>query len=575
MKRMLRFLKHHKKESILAPLFKMLEALFDLMVPFIMADIINKGISSGDSRYVISRCGLMILLGVIGLACSITAQYFSAKAAVGACAKVRHALFDRIQTLGFSDTDSLGTGTLITRMTSDVNQLQNGLNLFLRLFLRSPFVVVGAMVMAFIISRKAGLIFVITIPALSIVVFGIMLKTIPYFKNVQSRLDKITGITRENLTGVRVVRAFSREADETERFADANSLLMKSQLGVGRISALMNPLTFVIINVAIVAILKVSSIEVNIGTLAMGNVIALVNYMNQILLELVKLANLIIQMTKAAACAERIDAVLAMSPQMHFGSKKVQKESDHDAVRFDHVSLAYSGAGEASLSDISFTAKKGQTIGIIGGTGSGKTSLVSLLPRYYDATEGTIEIFGHDIREYDKDSLRSSVSTVMQKAQLFSGTIRSNLTWGKKDASDDELWQALYAAQAAEIVKGKPKGLDEQVEQSGRNFSGGQKQRLSIARSLVTDPQILILDDSASALDYATDAALRKALASLPGDMTVFIVSQRANSISHADQILVLDEGRLVGRGRHEELLQNCQVYKDIYDSQFQKAGEA
>lgn len=575
MKRMLKFLKHHKKESILAPLFKMLEALFDLMIPFIMADIINKGIASGDSGYVIGRCGLMILLGIIGLVCSITAQYFSARAAVGACAEVRHALFDRIQTLGFSDTDSIGTGTLITRMTSDVNQLQNGLNLFLRLFLRSPFIVFGAVIMAFIISRKAALIFVISIPALSIVIFGIMLKTIPYYKNVQSRLDKITGITRENLTGVRVVRAFSREADETERFAAANSLLMKSQLGVGRISALMNPLTFVIINAAIIAILKVGSIEVNIGTLAIGDIIALVNYMNQILLELVKLANLIIQMTKASACAERIDVVLAMSPQMRFGSRSIQKELSGDAVRFGHVSLTYTGAGEASLSDISFSVKAGQTVGVIGGTGSGKTSLVSLLPRYYDATEGTIELFGHDIREYDKDSLRSSVSTVMQKAQLFSGTIRSNLTWGREDATDKELWQTLYAAQAAEIVKGKQQGLDEPVEQGGRNFSGGQRQRLSIARSLVANPEILILDDSASALDYATDAALRKALAALPGSMTVFIVSQRANSIMHADQILVLDDGKLVGIGRHDELLKTCQVYKDIYDSQFQKAGEA
>lgn len=575
MKRMLKFLKHHKKESIIAPLFKMLEALFDLMIPFIMADIINIGITSGDSGYVLSRCGLMILLGIIGLVCSITAQYFSAKAAVGACAEVRHALFDKIQTLDFSDTDSIGTGTLITRMTSDVNQLQNGLNLFLRLFLRSPFIVFGAVIMAFIISMKAGLIFVITIPVLSVVIFGIMLKTIPYYKNVQSRLDKITGITRENLTGVRVVRAFSRESDETERFADANTQLLKSQLGVGRISALMNPLTFAIINAAIIAILKAGSIEVNTGTLATGDIIALVNYMNQILIELVKLANLIIQMTKAAACTDRINTVLTMSPKMHFGNRREHNESSGDAVRFDHVSLTYNGAGEASLSDISFTAKAGQTIGIIGGTGSGKTSLVSLIARYYDATEGTIELFGHDIREYDKDSLRGMVSTVMQKAQLFSGTIRSNLTWGRKDAADEELWQALYTAQAAEFVKGKEHGLDEPVEQGGRNFSGGQRQRLSIARSLVARPEILILDDSASALDYATDAALRKALAALPGNMTVFIVSQRANSIMHADQILVLDDGKLVGMGSHAELLKACPVYKDIYDSQFQKAGEA
>lgn len=569
--RMLRFLKNHKKESILAPLFKMLEALFDLLIPFIMADIINNGIVGQNSRYVLIRCGYMVLLGVIGLACSITAQFFSAKASVLACAEVRHALFDKIQSLGFSDMDTAGTGTLITRMTSDVNQLQNGLNLFLRLFMRSPFVVFGAMVMAFIIDGKTALIFVATIPVLSVVVFGIMLKTMPKYKNVQSRLDKITDITRENLTGVRVVRAFGREADETSRFEDANSSLTKSQLGVGKISALMNPLTFVIINLAIVAILKAGSIQVNLGALAMGSVVALVNYMNQILLELVKLANLIIQMTKAAACAERINSVLAMEPQMKFGDMKVDFEQTENAVEFEHVSLTYDGAGEASLTDLSFTVKKGQTIGIIGGTGSGKTSLINLFPRYYDATSGSVKVFGHDIREYDKESLRSKISVVMQKAQLFSGTIRSNLMLGNPNATDEQLWRALETAQASEVVRGKTNGLDEVVEQGGRNFSGGQKQRLSVARSLVSEPQIIVLDDSSSALDYATDASLRKALKELHGHMTVFIVSQRANSILHADQILVLDEGKLVGVGKHEDLLNICPVYRDIYASQFHK----
>ena len=572
---MLKFLEHHRKESILAPLLKMLEALFDLLIPLIMADVINNGIAAQNAGYVLRRCGLMVLLGVIGLACSIIAQYFSAKASVGACAEIRHALFDKIQSLDFSEADTMGTGTLITRMTSDVNQLQNGLNLFLRLLLRSPFVVFGAMLMAFSISGKEALIFVVVIPVLSAVIFCIMLKTIPLYKNVQYRLDKITGVARENLTGVRVVRAFGREADETARFEAADAALAHSQLGVGRISALLNPLTYVIINLAVIAILEAGSFEVNAGSLSMGGIVALVNYMNQILLELVKLANLIIQMTRAAACSERINAVLAAQPQMKFGGRKVDASASENAVEFSHVALRYAGAGEESLSDISFTAKRGQTIGVIGGTGSGKTSLISLLPRYYDATAGTVKLFGQDIREYDRDSLRQNVSTVMQKAQLFSGTIRSNLKWGNRDAGDAALWKALDTAQAAEIVRSRPKGLDEPVEQGGRNFSGGQKQRLSIARSLVAGPKILILDDSASALDYATDAALRKALAALPGDMTVFIVSQRANSVCRADQILVLDEGKLVGSGRHEDLLQSCPVYRDICDSQFQGGGES
>lgn len=573
MKRILKFLRHHKKESILAPAFKMLEALFDLLVPLLMADIINRGIASGDDGYVLTGCGIMVLLGIIGLVCSITAQYFSAKAAVGACAVVRRSLFERIQALDFSDTDSLGTSTLITRMTSDVNQLQNGLNLLLRLLLRSPFVVFGAMVMAFIVSGKEALVFVAVIPVLSVIVFGIMLKTIPRYKTVQTKLDSITQSARENLTGVRVVRAFGREEEETREFEAKNSSLRSSQLNVGGISALLNPLTFVVINVGIIAILKLGGFEVNTGTLKAGSVIALVNYMSQILLELIKLANLIIQITKAMACAQRIDSVLEMKPSMSFGELSADDSDSDIAVEFDHVSLTYTGSGEASLSDISFTAKKGQTIGIIGGTGSGKTSVVNLIPRFYDATSGTVRLFGRDIKEYDKQSIRRTVSTVMQKTLLFSGTIRSNLLWGNANATDEELWAALETAQAAEIVRSKPQGLDEPVEQGGRNFSGGQKQRLSIARSLVANPDILILDDSASALDYATDAALRAAIASLKNELTVFIVSQRANSLIHADLILVLDEGILVGKGTHEQLLATCDVYRDIYDSQFKKAG--
>lgn len=573
MKRILKFLRHHKKESILAPAFKMLEALFDLLVPLLMADIINRGIASGDDGYVLTGCGIMVLLGIIGLVCSITAQYFSAKAAVGACAVVRRSLFERIQALDFSDTDSIGTSTLITRMTSDVNQLQNGLNLLLRLLLRSPFVVFGAMVMAFIVSGKEALVFVAVIPVLSVIVFGIMLKTIPRYKTVQTKLDSITQSARENLTGVRVVRAFGREEEETREFEAKNSSLRSSQLNVGGISALLNPLTFVVINVGIIAILKLGGFEVNTGTLKAGSVIALVNYMSQILLELIKLANLIIQITKAMACAQRIDSVLEMKPSMSFGELSADDADSDIAVEFDHVSLTYTGSGEASLSDISFTAKKGQTIGIIGGTGSGKTSVVNLIPRFYDATSGTVRLFGRDIKEYDKQSIRRTVSTVMQKTLLFSGTIRSNLLWGNANATDEELWAALETAQAAEIVRSKPQGLDEPVEQGGRNFSGGQKQRLSIARSLVANPDILILDDSASALDYATDAALRAAIASLKNELTVFIVSQRANSLIHADLILVLDEGILVGKGTHEQLLATCDVYRDIYDSQFKKAG--
>ena len=574
---MLRYLSGYKRESVLAPLFKMLEATFDLFVPLVMADIVNVGIAAHDFRYILVRCGILLLLAFVGLVCSLTAQYFSAKAAVGYSTGLRHALFEHIQCLSFTEMDTMGTSTLITRMTSDINQVQSGLNLFLRLFLRSPFVVFGAMVMAFTVNFRAALIFVVAIPLLSVVVFGVMVITRPLYKAVQARLDRVLGLTRENLTGVRVVRAFDKEKTEVDRFEDANELLTKMQLHVGHISALMNPLTYVIINLAIVALLYVGSIEINIGGMASGDVIALVNYMNQILVELVKLANLIVQVSKALACAGRVQAVLDTKPGMEFPAQltgNVPAEKAGDAVRFDHVSLTYKGAGAPSLSDINFTAKRGQTIGVIGGTGSGKSSLISLIPRFYDATEGSVEIMGRPVRQYPRADLRGRVAVVMQKAQLFGGTIRSNLLWGNQNASEADLWAALETAQAAEFVRSKPLGLDEPVEQGGRNLSGGQKQRLTIARALVGRPDILILDDSASALDYATDAALRKALAALPGALTVFIVSQRAASLQHADQIIVLDDGHMVGLGRHAELLDSCPVYREIYESQFKK-GDA
>ena len=571
MNNMLGYLRDYKRESVLAPLFKMLEATFDLFVPLVMADIVNVGIAAHDLHYILVRCGILLLLAVIGLTCSLTAQYFSAKAAVGYSTSLRHALFAHIQSLSFSEMDTLGTSTLITRMTSDINQVQSGLNLFLRLFLRSPFVVIGAMVMAFTVNARAALIFVVAIPLLSVVVFGVMVITRPLYKTAQVRLDRVLGLTRENLTGVRVVRAFDKEQDEIDRFENANDLLTRMQLHVGHLSALMSPLTYVIINIAIVALLYVGSIEINVGGMASGDVIALVNYMNQILIELVKLANLIVQVSKALACAGRVQAVLDTKPGMDFPAElrsEVPADKAGDAVRFDHVSLTYAGAGAPSLSDISFTAKRGQTIG---GTGSGKSSLVNLIPRFYDATEGTVEILGRPAADYPREALRGKVNVVMQKAQLFGGTIRSNLLWGNKNATDAELWAALETAQAAEFVQAKPLGLDEPVEQGGRNLSGGQKQRLTIARALVGKPDILILDDSASALDYATDAALRKALAALPGSLTVFIVSQRAASLQHADQILVLDDGRLVGLGTHDQLRQSCPVYEEIYESQFKK----
>ena len=576
MKKLLIYLRDYKKESILAPVFKMLEATFDLLVPLVMAAIINTGIANKDKGYILSHCALLILLGVVGLTCSITAQYFAAKASVGFCTRVRHVLFSHIQSLGFAEMDKLGTSTLITRMTSDINQVQSGLNLFLRLFLRSPFIVFGSIVMAFIVSPKAAAIFVVTIPLLSVVVFGIMLITMPLYRKVQGSLDGILGITRENLTGVRVIRAFGREEQEGERFEESNALLVRSQLLVGKISALMNPLTYVMINLAIVVILNTGAVQIHAGTMQQGDVIALVNYMNQILIELVKLANLIIQVTKAMACADRVASVLDVEPQMEFSCKEKAGKTDtsEEEVAFDHVSFTYGGAGAEALSNIHFSVKKGQTVGIIGGTGSGKSTLVSLLARFYDATDGQIRIGGRDIRSYSREELRKMIGMVMQKAQLFSGTIRSNLLWGNPDATDEMLWRALATAQAEEFVQKKEKQLDETVEQGGRNLSGGQKQRLTIARALVEDPEILILDDSASALDFATDAALRKAIRELDKKMTVFIVSQRTSSLMHADLILVLDDGKTVGMGTHEELLSNCPVYQEIYESQFGKAGE-
>ena len=574
MKRLLSFLKNYRREAVVAPALKMLEAFFDLFVPLVTADIINNGIGRGDSRYVFSHALILILLGLLGLAASITAQYFAAKAAVGVSSAMRHSLFEHIQSFGFADLDKVGTGTLITRMTSDVNQVQNGLNLFLRLFLRSPFIVFGSMIMAFTISVKAALIFAVAIPVLGVIVFGIMKVTRPLYRKTQGSLDALTGTVRENLTGVRVVRAFGREDAETARFHKANAALTRDQLHVGGISALMNPLTFVVVNVALIVLLNTGAVEISVGSLAQGDVVALVNYLNQILVELVKLANLIVQVTRALASADRVDEILKTEPSMQYGSGTVEEKPGVPAVMFDHVSLTYPGAGGESLHDISFTAMPGETIGVIGGTGSGKSSLVNLIPRFYDRTDGSIRLFGTRVENLKKEAIDETVAVALQKAALFSGTIRSNLLMGKKDAEEADMWRALTAAQAADFVRGKKAGLDALVEQGGRNFSGGQRQRLTIARALIAEPKILILDDSASALDYATDAALRRAIREMSGKMTVFIVSQRANSVMNSDKIIVLDEGRMAGIGTHEELLAGCEVYRDIYESQFGK-GEA
>jgi len=569
------YLKKYRIESFLAPLFKMLEAFFDLRVPLIVANIINQGINgafvdeAARLPYILGQCGLLVLMALIGLACSFTAQYFAARAAIGTSTQLRHHLMGHIQTLSFSELDTIGASTLITRMTADVNQVQNGVNMFLRLFLRSPFIVIGAMIAAFTIDVEAAWVFVVTIPVLSVIVFGVMKVTSPLYKQVQKKLDAVTGATRENLSGVRVVRAFNREEAEIERFADANGELNAAQLKVGRIAALTNPLTYVVINLGIIALLYVGGNKVNTGTLASGDVVALLNYMSQILVELVKLANLIVLLTRAYASLGRCATVLDTATSMTYPEKAACPESATEAVRFDHVSLTYRGAGDESISDVSFCAKQGQTIGVIGGTGSGKSTLVNLIPRFYDATRGTVSLMGRPVSDWPHDELRDRVAVVQQKAQLFKGTIRSNLLYGEKTAPDELLWQCLETAQAAEFVRQKPGGLDEAVEQGGRNLSGGQKQRLTIARALVSQPDILILDDSASALDYATDAALRKALLALPETTTTFIVSQRTSSIRHADQILVMDDGEMVGCGTHEELLESCDVYREIHESQF------
>lgn len=573
MKKLLIYLKAYRKEACLAPIFKMLEAVFELFVPLVIKGIIDYGIAAEDRAYCLRMGLLLLLLAVIGLAMATTAQWFSARAAAGFAAKIKQVLMEHIQKLSYTELDTIGTSTLITRMTSDVNQVQTGTNLVLRLFMRSPFIVFGSMIMAFTIDFKAAMIFVITIPLLSVVVFGIMLSSIPLYKKVQSQLDRVLGITRENLTGVRVIRAFNKEEEEISHFKTENEQFTRLQTFVGKISALMNPLTFVIVNSAILVLVWTGAWRVEGGILTQGAVVALVNYMSQILVELIKLADLIINITKAVACGNRIQKVLEVEPSMENGSKECieEKRTPANAVDFNHVSLTYSGAGAPSLTDIDLHVKTGQTIGIIGGTGSGKTSVVNLIPRFYDATHGNVLVFGKPVKEQDMESLRSQIAVVPQKAVLFAGTIRENMKWGKEDATDEEIMEALTIAQAAEVVQKKEGGLDAFVEQGGKNLSGGQRQRLTIARALVRKPRILILDDSASALDFATDAALRKAIREMKNAPTVFIVSQRTSSIRFADQILVLDDGKSVGVGTHDELLTTCSVYKEIYDSQYKK----
>ena len=570
---LLKYLRNYKKETVLAPLFKLLEASFELFVPLVMAAIIDHGIGQADGVYVLKMGGVLIALGLIGLICSITAQYFAAKAATGFSTELRHELFEHIQQLSYTKMDTIGTSTLITRMTSDINQVQSGVNLVLRLFLRSPFIVFGAMVMAFTVDVKAALVFVVAIPLLSLVVFGIMLITMPLYRKVQSDLDAVLGITRENLTGVRVIRAFNKEADEKQRFEQQNQMLTDAQKFVGKISGLMNPVTYIIVNGALIVLIYAGALRVDAGIITQGQVVALVNYMSQILVELVKLANLIITVTKAFACGNRIQSVFEEETGMTEGSEgwTDSGEADTPVVEFDHVNLRYAGAGEDSLTDISFRAMPGQTIGVIGGTGSGKSSVVNLIPRFYDATEGSVRIQGKDARDYRLEELRSHIGMVPQKAVLFQGTIAQNLRWGKENATEAELEKAIEISQAKEFVDGKEDRLNYQIEQNGKNLSGGQRQRLTIARALVRDPEILILDDSASALDFATDAKLRKAIRQMDSHPVVFIVSQRASSIQYADQILVLDDGELAGIGTHAELMGSCEIYREIYESQFEK----
>ena len=589
MKKLLIYLKDYKKETVLAPLFKLLEASFELFVPLVMAAIIDNGIANGDRGYIGRMCLVLIALGIIGLTCSITAQYFAAKAAVGFAAQMKHALFAHIQSLSFTEMDTVGTSTLITRMTSDANQVQNGVNMVLRLFLRSPFIVFGAMIMAFTIDVKSALVFVAAIPLLSLVVFGIMILTTPMYRKVQGGLDAVMGITRENLTGVRVLRAFNKEESEIRRFEDTNNTLAQMQKAVGKLSALMNPVTYIIINGAVIALVWTGAWQVENGAITQGEVVALVNYMSQILVELIKLANLIVTITKAIACGNRIQSVFELQPSLtdpaaQTGQKDAAAASAPSgnvgtasgrtavpAVSFEHVCLTYKNAGAESLTDIDFRAWPGQTIGVIGGTGSGKSSLVNLIPRFYDATKGRVLVDGRDVKEYPLKELRGKIGMVLQKSVLFQGTIRENLLWGKEDASDEELYRALEIAQAKDFVEEKDGGLDAVVAQGGKNLSGGQRQRLTIARALVRKPSVLILDDSASALDYATDARLRMAIRDMEGGPTVFIVSQRAASIRHADQIIVLDDGEVAGIGTHEQLLEGCAAYQEIYYSQFEK----
>lgn len=575
MKQLLKYLKSYRKESIIAPLFKMLEATFELFVPLVMADIIDIGIANGDENYILMRGAILVALGIIGLTCSLTAQYFAAKAAVGFGTQVRNSLFRHINSLSHTELDVLGTSTLITRMTTDINQVQNGVNLFLRLFLRSPFIVFGAMVMAFTINVKAALVFVAAIPLLAVVVFGIMKLSIPMYADVQKQLDKVVLSTRENLNGVRVIRAFNRQEEEKETYQEKNSLLKDLQMKVGNLSALMNPVTYVIVNLAIVAIVWTGGKEVDSGIITQGEVVALVNYMSQILVELIKLANLIVNITKSLACAERIASVLEVSSSVkeaenaiYAGGKKMPQKEGIPLVEFENVSFTYSGAGAESLTNISFKVMPGETVGIIGSTGSGKSSLVSLIPRFYDATEGAVKINGVDIKEYSLTDIRDLVGFVQQKAVLFKGTIRDNMKWGKKDATDEEIMEALKTAQAEEFVLEKKDGLDTMITQGGSNLSGGQKQRLTIARALVKKPGILVLDDSSSALDFATEARLRTAIRENTGNSTVFIVSQRASTVRYSDRIIVLEDGCAVGIGTHDELIANCDVYKEICMSQ-------
>lgn len=573
MRKLLIYLRDYKKECVLAPLFKLLEASFELIVPLVMAAIIDKGIAVSDRPYIFRMGGVLVLLALIGLTCSITAQFFAAKAAVGFSTKLRYALFSHIESLSFSEMDTIGTSTLITRMTSDINQVQSGVNMVLRLFLRSPFIVFGAMIMAFTVNVKAALVFVVTIPLLSVVVFSVMAASIPLFKKVQNGLDQVLGHTRENLEGARVIRAFNKEEQEQKEFYESNGFLTNMQMIVGRISTLMNPLTYIIINCAILAVIWIGGKQVYGGIITQGEVVALVNYMSQILVELVKLANLIVNINKSIACGNRIQEVLEIQSSIESGSKDTDAavEKDVPAVEFSHVSMSYAGSAEESLTDIDFTVKKGQTIGIIGGTGSGKSSVVNLIPRFYDVSKGCVRVDGRDVKNYDLVTLRDKIGVVMQKSVLFQGTIEENLRWGNPDATEEELWKAIEVAQATDVVEGKEGKLSYMVEQGGRNLSGGQKQRLTIARAVVKDPDILILDDSASALDFATDAKLRSALRNLQGNKTIFIVSQRTSSIQFADQIIVMDDGQAVGIGTHEQLLENCEIYREIYESQFKK----